>query len=295
MKKASSARIAPIAYHPEVSHAGFIAGMPDYIYHATQGFISSSGLSLFSRSPAHYKHAPPREPTRNMAIGSATHKAILEPEKFAKEYMILDVADRRSTEYKEAIKIYGADYVLTRAEADGIIAMQESVRSHPVAAELLGQATTYEVSLFTRDPKTGVSVRTRYDALQPGVAIVDLKTTSDARPEKFMRSIYDYRYHVQAALYLDAYQWATGEALSDFYIVAVESALPHACIVYRLDDIALKIGRDTYRRELEYFAECAAVNNWPGYPESEGLQLITLPEWAIMRHEDETETESVEV
>src|SRR5690625_2309598 len=83
---------------------GFIAGMPNEVYHASPG-VSKSGLDKINRSPAHYKFAPEVAQTRNMVLGAAMHAALLEPGLFEQEYLLLrDVKDRRVSAYKEAIK-----------------------------------------------------------------------------------------------------------------------------------------------------------------------------------------------
>src|SRR5690606_39465824 len=58
-------------------------------YHSLPDSISKSGLDLIARSPAHYRYAERREPTRAMVIGTAIHAAILEPDVFATEYLLL--------------------------------------------------------------------------------------------------------------------------------------------------------------------------------------------------------------
>src|SRR5690625_4787601 len=84
----------------------FIANMPNSVYHSTPEGISSSGLKQMLRSPAHYKFQASTPPTRAMEIGTSIHTALLEPDRFAHEYVLLrDVKDRRSSEYKQAVKV----------------------------------------------------------------------------------------------------------------------------------------------------------------------------------------------
>ena len=72
-------------------------------YHASEG-ISASGLKLIGRSPLHYWAAyldPKREPrveTPALKLGTAIHTAVLEPMRFADEYVVVpDSAPRRPT------------------------------------------------------------------------------------------------------------------------------------------------------------------------------------------------------
>src|SRR5690554_428691 len=97
-------------FTPEIAARGCIVlDMPNEAYHAYDG-LSTSGLKQFLISPAHYAFSEPTQRTRFMVIGEALHKALLEPELFAKSYMLLrDIEDRRKTEYKQAIKEFHED------------------------------------------------------------------------------------------------------------------------------------------------------------------------------------------
>lgn len=251
--------------------------------------IGKSGLDLINRSPAHYYAAARREPSKAMALGSAVHAAILEPTVFEAEYLCLSVNDRRTAAYKDAAKNHPADRILTGTENDTVKAIRAAVLAHPLAAQLLSQPGKAEVSLFARDPVTGVEVKARPDFLTDDGYIIDLKTSRDASPAEFSRSIYNYRYHVQAAWYADVYEWATCKPCAGFTFIVVESDLPHNVQVYQLDDISTGIGRSEYRRNLNTYAECLATGIWPGYS-APGLrpELIALPDWA-MRVEDDLE------
>ena len=275
-------------YYDGIPHDGLIRNMPNDVYHATSGFISSSGLSLIARSPAHYKYAEPRQKTRALTLGSATHTAILEPEKFKDMYMVLNgVTTRTAAAYKQAIKHRDEELTLTQTEGDQITMMQQQVHSHPLAGKIIEQAAEFELSVFTKDPGTGVNVRIRPDIVgggEFGGYLFDLKTTRDARDEPFSRSIYDYRYHVQAAFYMDMYEHATGEKLNGFKIVCVESAMPHSVVVYELDDISLSIGRKQYKKDLSLYAECLEKDVWSHYEGTDNDVLISLPEW-VLRNE----------
>lgn len=281
-------------YYPGIEPKGFIAHMPDDVYHATEGFISSSGLSLIARSPAHYFYAPPKERTRHMVIGSATHCAILEPERFNDLYMITSSPDRRNTIWNQAVKNRDPDYTLTKPEGDEILLMQESIKFNKEAHNLILGAIGHEVSLFTTDPVTGVKVRVRYDVLDLH-QLGDLKTTQDARERPFMNSIINYMYHQQMALYKAAFEWETGDTLGDASIIAMESGAPHTTELYVLDDLAMAIGAHEFRKNLNTYAKCLESNQWGHYEGMGERKFISLPEWAIMQYEADTETDEVVV
>lgn len=254
-----------------------IEGMPNHEYHSAEG-VSKSGLALILRSPAHYRFQEAREPTRAMVIGSALHAAILEPELFSRRYMLLrDVHDRRASAYKQAVEVHGPDFVLTGREADYVTGMVESVRAFGPAREILELNGRAEVSVSTKDPVTGVTVRIRPDWVTDS-GMLDLKTTLDARYEAFSRSVVNYTYHMQQAFYQDVWFWETGERLP-FSFLAIEKAMPHACALYRLDEEAIREGRRMYRDALNTYAECMNSGHWPAYPET--VEFMSLPTWAV--------------
>jgi len=262
---------------PELAAQGcMVLNMPNDAYHAYAG-ISKSGLDLVSRSPAHYAYRSPNEPTRAMVIGSATHAAILEPEVFAKQYMLLrDVTDRRTSAYKQAVEQFGADNVLTGTEADSVTGMQAALQLNHAAKQRLSAEGWTELACFATDPVTGVLVKCKFDKLTRELLSVDLKTTQDLR--EFAKSVANYRYHVQAAFYSDVFEWATGEQLKGFEFLAVEKDAPNASRIFVLDTPSFDYGRKLYREALSTYAECLKNDEWP-MPAGD-VEYIALPYWA---------------
>lgn len=261
----------------------FVAGMDEGVYHAGPE-ISKSGLDLIEKSPAHYAQREQKEPTPAMRMGTAIHRALLEPERFEAEYVVVDAKDRRQKAYKDAVLEHGVELVLLPHEHDNLRAIQRAAFERPMIESLLKALGHRELSAFAKDPVTGVVVRCRYDLLGAGFA-VDLKKSRDVFERGFSRAVASYRYHVQVALYSDVYKWLTGEELEAFWLVAIEETPPYTIVPYRLDDIAIEAGRLAYRRNLNTFAECLASGHWPTYePES---SLLTLPEWATHEIDEE--------
>lgn len=274
------------AYTGEALAGSMYSGMPESDYHGHKGSISKSGLDLVSKSPAHYRYPAPRDPTPAMHIGAAIHCAILEPDRFDSEWQIIDCPDKRAKAWKDAVAAFGADQCLTTKEAESVRAMQRAVRDSAATRGMSSGLTHAELSAFATDPETGVMVRCRYDGIKPG-ALVDLKSTRDARADEFSRSVWSYRYHVQAALYSDIWQWLYGETAPPFWFVVVEGTAPHTTCCYTLDDDAMAQGRREYRRDLNVYAECLASDCWPKYePDS---PVIGLPGYAMRQIEDELE------
>lgn len=265
-----------------------IPNMPAREYHAHPA-VSKSVLDKMARSPLHaraYLDGMRDEPTPAMLFGTALHAAVLEPVAFANEYAVFD-GDRRTRAGKdayEAILSSGAT-VISRGDYDAIRAMALSIRQHPVAGKLFAEGVA-EHSVFWDDADTGLACKCRPDWWTPSSAlIVDLKTTEDASPEAFARSVMNYRYHVQAAHYM------TGAQAERFLFVAVEKKAPYAVAVYELDEDALNLGHTLRERDLHTYSLCQASRVWPGY--STEVETLSLPEWAFPKTEEAIEVQYV--
>lgn len=168
--------------------------------------------------------------------------------------------------------------ILTPEVWDQLHEMAAAVHAHPAAGSLLtscpGEA---EKSVYWIDATTGVLCRCRPDWWRDDNVIVDLKTTEDASPEGFAKSMANYRYDVQAAYYLDGIQQATRKRPKAFVFIAVEKKPPYGVGVYVLDSDSLELGRAQYQHDLRVYAECERSGIWPGYGDK--IQTISLPAW----------------
>lgn len=268
-------------------HGDIVAGMPNHAYHQHPG-ISNSGLKRIEQSPAHYYNAEPSKPTRNMEIGTAIHTAILEPVRFAEEYILLpEVQDRRKPEYKSAVSAKGSsEFVLVGEEVRRVGGMAMSIHSNQYINKRINAPGWNELSFFANDPETDQLCKCRFDYLSEELEAIDLKKTQDARADAFSKTIYNYAYHQQDAFYRDVFKWCTGKELKSFEFLAIEEKLPHGRKMYELDHESIELGRANYRANLDTYHECKTTNNWPLY-EAESTELISLPYWVFSRVEDD--------
>ena len=262
---------------------GFIEDMPNDDYHKSDG-ISKTGLDKIERSPAHYRWPEKRNSTRNMEIGTAIHAAILEPVRFDSEYCLSDSNKRTEKAYKDDAKIHTGELTLTKNEAEHVMGMRESVEADYLAMKHLREDGRPELSAFCTDPETGVQIRARFDWLTNDGVSVDVKKTQDLR--KFGRSVADYRYHVQDAMYSFIYKQITGEDLKSFYFLAVEENSPYSCKMFELDELAKEIGQYYFRKNLRTYADCINSGKWP-HKEIDGV--IELSNWEITKYEEDLE------
>lgn len=187
-----------------------------------------------------------------------------------------------------AIKIEGKT-VLTTDQWDQLHAMRDAVMAHPTASKLMSLPGKAEQSVYWNDPKTGVLCRCRPDWwVMDRNIIVDLKTCLDASPEGFAKSLYNWRYHVQDAMYREGCEIATKQKQS-FVFLAVEK---DACVVngeakgvavYVLDEESRAAGLKEYRQSLNEYSSCLETDKWPGYFGT--VQVISIPAWGLKKSE----------
>lgn len=176
--------------------------------------------------------------------------------------------------------------VLSQEEWEQLHAMREAVFNHPAASKLLTAVSgTAELSFYAIDEETGELCRVRPDYLRADGIVIDLKTTDDASPEEFARSIQKWRYYVQDPFYSDVINKAIEQAglsiakVKHFVFIAVEKKPPHAVGVYVLDDESRELGRQQYRANLNTYAECKRTGIWPAY--SDKVKTIGVPDWYL--------------
>lgn len=265
---------------------GLHRGVPDAVYHQRRkGVVSKSALDVFARSPAHYLAwlTEPDEDTPALAFGRAFHCAVLEPERFAREYAAQpDFGDLRTkaarAERAEWVEAHPGVRAISADDAERIAGMTAAIMRHPVASRLLVGAER-EVALSWEDNLSGLRCKSRTDAWRPDLAtILDLKSTEDASPAEFARSVDKYRYDVQDALYRMGMRAAAGIDVAHFVLCAVEKQKPHDTVCYQLDEAAIVAGGNTARVEMMRFAECVRTDKWPGY--SDRLETLSLPRWS---------------
>ena len=257
--------------------------MPFSDYLALPG-VSKHELDLVAKSPAHYQEAKlhPPETTPAMHFGTAAHTWILEEDKAPEEIVVAPKVDRRTKSGKEAWAEFeamaGTRTVVTSEDAHHLAKMASAVRSHKIARTLLQARTHTETSVQWQDPRTEELCRCRPDLITPDF-IVDLKTTFDASRAAFAKTVHKYRYHVQAAYYLDGckHHQLVSEGAT-FLFVVVERKPPYGVAVYALTHEDLERGRFQYERDLTRYSHCRKSGHWFGYTET--IDYIQLPSYA---------------
>lgn len=260
--------------------------IPILDYHADTTSQSSTGLKSILESPRAYIRArnEPFKQTDTLRFGNAVHAAVLEPDVFEKKLVLQPefkgVGMRKDKE--TWLKSLAPDaIVLKSAEYEELQYMRESVNDNRIARVLLKHGVA-EMSGFYADPVTGIKCRIRPDLfIENGMTFVDLKTTTDCSKDAFSRSIYDYGYAFQAAMYVNGIELITGKQVKNMYFIALENREPFDCVVYRADEFMLQKGAHDYRVALDRLSECLKSEKWLGRQEVlKEVETIGLPAWA---------------
>jgi len=235
--------------------------------------LSYSAIKAFMKSPRHFIQYKTRkvEPTPAMEFGTAFHMAVLEPEKFKDHYYIVPEDAPRRPSSRQINAKNPSEKTLESiawwenflAENEGkeelsyndhqtILHMQESVFSNGPARWVLDQITEFE--LPQKWEYGGFKWRGFLDGRGDGV-ILDLKTISDAHPDKCYREmVYKMFYHVQGFLY------RIPNPDHDYYIIFVDKT-GHVTTV-NLKETTLLAAKEKLDHTLRAFKKCLFLNQW---------------------------------
>ncbi len=248
-------------------------------YHSLTDSVSCSGLKHLLRSPAHFQAYLRGNRDSGDKIGSALHSAVLEPEVFNSTYGVSCTA-RRGKSYTEFVEQHPDRTILTDAEfacVKGMLKALIQFPDFPLWKAL--RAAEREKSVVWIDEETGIKARVRFDAICAPYAIFDLKSTTDARPEQFIKQAVRLDYDLQAAMYSEAAYRHTGEKMP-FNFVAVETAEPHGVFMLPADESMLENGRRKFRRALATYKRCMETGQWPNY--TNAIQPLVWPRYATI-------------
>jgi PDDEXK-like domain of unknown function (DUF3799) len=272
-----------------ISKPGVYSGISLEQYHSADicdgPSISSSGLrTIFNESPAHFyadwsgnpKRKTPKD-NRALIIGSAVHHLVLGQPMFARNFAVQpleyeaahgemkpwnnNAGDCKS--WHRRMKKEGR-LVLLPKELPNIEGMATTLGMNPIVrAGALNGAV--ERSIFWKDEKTGIWLKTRPDTI-PGDSgdFVDLKTTISVKWYDLVRTIGDFSYHQQGALNLRAARELLKIDHPSFSLIFVEKEDPWCVEVVTLKDNDLARGDKQNRAAIDTFVRCLKSGHWPG-------------------------------
>ncbi len=256
--------------------------------------LSFSSLSVLLKNAKKFKKMIDGEyqlEGKNLDIGSAFHSLVLEPEKFAKEFVIAPEMNRRTKEgkqkWEEFLKESEEKTVLTSDDFKLVFSLKEKVEKLKNFSKWL-EAGEVEKSFFAKID--GIEIKCRPDLLvktKKGYIVVDLKTSSsEATPENFAKASANFLYYMQEAIYREVLQRNGINVIS--FLFAYVSKTEHSDAIYcEHDYIAREEGDTLFLKALEKYKYCLNNNIW-----SEGrfdfqekrfyeINQISLPNYAF--------------
>jgi hypothetical protein len=269
----------------------------DDIYHSLPGLSSSGAKFLDSECPLKLKHKMdnPEDNSSKEALilGRAIHKYILETEQFADNFAIGPTDDKRSREWKIFANNMKDDNraILRKRDGEMLDGMLNSLKRHKdssgtntYAGIVINKDSVREKALFTIDSKRNIILKIKVDINLDGM-FIDLKSTQDASPKKFMKDVANLGYALQAAFYTYVAKMA-GKKADTFGFIPIEKEAPYIHSVILMSDEDINLATVKVESLLDTFSYCINNDHWYGYDgvdKSSGNEpLFTvqqLPSW----------------
>lgn len=278
-----------------IDRPGVFANVPMDQYHGkltTEDSASRSFLwTLFDQSPAHallrhYSNEDRDEdsPTESEALllGRGAHHMLLGEADFSEHFVFHPEKYPEGAVYPSMI---GAEKpwngnstwcnawlkaerergraVLKPAHMDAIRGMANGLYANPlVRAGILNGHI--ETTLVARDPRTGIWLKIRPDAIPTdGPDVADLKSIADISDEGIERAIGDTGIFLQGAM-TRRVMGLLGMEFASFSPVFAEKKAPFCCRVMTLTDGDLDLGDKVLDASLELYKRCLDRNVWSG-------------------------------
>ena len=134
-------------------------------YEAATDAVRSSALKQILVTPAHYQHYlhRPKTETSAMALGTALHSALLEPDEFSRSFAVIPKIDRRTKQGKGEAKAFAEAHagkvLIPATDLDMIERLRRAIERHERAQALLTLPGKPELSLYWTDPTTGIRLK----------------------------------------------------------------------------------------------------------------------------------------
>lgn len=267
--------------------SGIYPNMSDADYFAVAA-LSNSRVKDFLKSPALFKYKITEETVQTpaMKFGRLYHAVLLQPQIIDSAYYIAEDTRGNTKAGKAAAAeaaMEGLELV-KKEDYEKAVAMREAVLAHKKARFLLEHpASMFEVACFWQEDIDGVQVpcKCKLDIFNPellGGIAADLKSTVDASPQRFPKTVADYGYHRQDAWYSRGPSQSGAGSVNAFAFIAQEKDPPYLTGLYTLNEGARQQGMYEMREALKQIIECAKTGNWYGY--GEDFTEIDLPKWA---------------
>lgn len=248
---------------------GIYENLPYEEYAAIPAYRSHDLTSVI-KCPYTWKYQKDLEPSPALLEGRVQHTVFLEHHKFAEEFVIQPNIDRRTkagkAEYEDFSASIGNRTAITQDLYDTCMERRSVVTDY-IPKETDKVECTLIFEWF------GQPFKCRMDWYD-NQYIWDLKTCRDASPRGFKQAVNNFKYHMQASIYVDACKSLDLRA-DGFKFLAQEKAHPYPFAVYELSKEALAYARSKNEQALATILACEKEQDFKPYG-LEGTQQIEL-------------------
>lgn len=276
-------------------------------YHARKGYLSSSRLKERVSNAYNFKamqNVPEEDRKSSSAfdLGSCVHEILLTKDRsqfvvmpdFKKitEKDYYKSGPRKGMEYDKVVKTIKSQVEEFEEANPGkrIISFDQNRRIEAMIGYIMSKDsvmnlfshpdTLFEQGYLYLDPQTKERCMFRADAINPTTGdIIDLKTTQDASPYAFKKTIERYYYHLSAAHYLAGAERVYDKRFT-FTFVGQESVYPYKVGTYRLTLGSLKKSLDMRRDLIRKIQKERFENIYPDFADL-GLREVELAGYAF--------------
>ena len=275
-------------------HDCIIENLPAQAYHSDDAVGSSLIRKLQTSTPMHalaMLATPMASPA--MALGTALHAAMLEPENDLAQAVVQPDIDKRTKAGKEEHATFAAlnegRCIITPDQAQQLDGMVIACLKDWRIKHALSACKKREVSVF--GSIAGHKAKARLDAWNGHGMVLDLKTTRDLACD-FEKSIANFGYGLQAAWYREVLRSvfrSEGRLMPDdfsFVFLVVETTYPHGTAVYRMSDEVMDCYSDRLVELQKQWWECVLKNEYSGWPQTDVVD-IGLPAWALKKLQEQ--------
>ena len=275
-------------------HDCIIENLPAQAYHSDDAVGSSLIRKLQTSTPMHalaMLATPMASPA--MALGTALHAAMLEPENDLAQAVVQPDIDKRTKAGKEEHATFAAlnegRCIITPDQAQQLDGMVIACLKDWRIKHALSACKKREVSVF--GSIAGHKAKARLDAWNGHGMVLDLKTTRDLACD-FEKSIANFGYGLQAAWYREVLRSvfrSEGRLMPDdfsFVFLVVETTYPHGTAVYRMSDEVMDCYSDRLVELQKQWWECVLKNEYSGWPQTDVVD-IGLPPWALKKLQEQ--------
>lgn len=230
--------------------------------------LSYSSLKQFRKSPKHYIQylTEPYKSSEAMVLGSAIDCLALEPEKFDERFYLFNKPDRRSNagkaEFDRLVTEAGKRTMIDPETLETAKKCVASLYEYPESARYFENRKRVQETIKWTDRETGLPLIAKIDftaQLEDELFIIDLKSTADADPNEFNRSIVKFDYILQCGMYLEAFHKKFYK-FPHFAFIAVETSEPYNVSINYCDNKFTNMAIAELRGTLKAFKKCLNEN-----------------------------------